>query len=643
MSTIRRLYLYAVAFISLIVITWGMIGLARSAFAGEQIGDDVATLAGALALIFVGIPVFLLHWWLAQRGAEQDQEERSSYIRAAFLYGVLLTTIIPVVQNLMTLVNRVAFSVFNISNERMMFGPDQTWTDNLIAIVVNSLIAAYISSVLRKDWAAEPVGNAFAEIRRLYRYIWVIYGLAMMIAGLQQILLYVFDSLEDSALASQAIFANGLTLILAGTPIWVFSWRILQKAAADPAERTSLLRGVILFAVSLISLVVTLFSAGFLLDLIIQIILGERLTFANLMGELRDPVSILIPFGMTWAYFSSIRRKDLTAVDPVPAQLNDLKRVYEHLNAFFGLAAFFIGLQKLCYFIINLLVERPIWVDTYREQLSMAITILVIGLPFWWLNWRQADNRSADEPSVHQQASQSLIRKIYLYLILFISVMGVMISAGMLIFQLLQAVLGDPDEALLQIALELVSLLLLFLLVLWYHGQVLRSDGILSDQIQAEQQADFPILVLVPEFGIFSETIVAALAKEAPDMPVAVHAAGQGIPDETLSDARAVILPASIAASPGEAIRLWLQNFPGVRFVIPTPVEGWLWVSGNGHSLPNMARQTAEMVRKLAEGHETIKLRSGAGWMVPAAIVGGIFGLAFLLLSISILIDVLSL
>ena len=156
MKTIRRLYLYSVAFISLVVVTWGLIGLARSAFAGDEIGDDVTRLAGALALIFVGIPVCLLHWWLAQRGAYKVDVERFSYIRAGFFYAALLVTLVPIFQNVMTLINRVLFVIFDLSNDRAMFGTDQTLSDNLIAIVMNGLIAAYVFSVLRKDWAAEP-------------------------------------------------------------------------------------------------------------------------------------------------------------------------------------------------------------------------------------------------------------------------------------------------------------------------------------------------------------------------------------------------------------------------------------------------------------------------------------------------------
>jgi hypothetical protein len=393
--------------------------------------------------------------------------------------------------------------------------------------------------------------------------------------------------------------------------------------------------------VNLISLVVTLLAVGALLNIFFQILLGERFSFSGLMGELRDPISVAIPFGVTWAYFSHSRRKDLAATDPSPQQLIGLQYIYEYLSAFLGLGAFFIGLQQLSFFIINLAVEQPIWTNIYRGQLSIAISIVVIGLPLWFFNWRQANNRATQEGDEGNQSRSSLIRKIYLYLVMFISVMGMMTSAGFLIFQVLQALLGDPDDDLLRIALELVSLLVLFSLVIWYHGQVIRSDGRLSAKIQAAKHAEFPILVLVSEYGTFSEMLVETLSREAPTMPVAVHVIELGVPDEALSDARAVILPASIAANPGEAIRLWLQNFPGLRFVVPTAAQGWVWVSGYDSPIQNLVRQTAVMVRNLAENDNILQKRSSP-WLIFSYILGGILGLVFLLILASFLIDVLN-
>jgi uncharacterized membrane protein YidH (DUF202 family) len=642
MNTIRRLYLYAVTLISLVVITWGLIGLVRSAFSGDEIGDDVTRLAGALALIFVGIPVFLLHWLLAQRSASLNEDEQFSYIRAGFLYAALLVTLIPIVQNLMALINRALYFSFRLTNENTIFGLDQTWSDNLIAILMNSLIAAYFFSVLRKDWNAEPIGDAFFEIRRVYRFIWVVYGLIFLIGGVQQTLLYIFDTLEDVTISSESILANGLSLIFVGIPLFIVSWRIVQKSIAEQAEQESIFRAVVLFLVSQISLVAALFAGGMVLNIIFQLLLGARFSFTGLMSELRDPISVAIPFGITWVYFNRTRRNDLFSTEPSPEPLLHLQSIYEHLNAFLGLIAFFVGLQQLCFFVINLLFKQAIWSDIYRERLSTAIITLGIGFILWFLSWRRANRQVNYDGEDGGQIQRSLTRKIYLYLVVFISVMGVMISAGVLVFQVLQAVLGDPDENLLQISLELTCLLILFSIVIWYHGLVLRSDSKLSNQIQTAKQAAFPILILVPDLGVFSEILVAALSKEAPTMPVAVHVIGDGVPDETLSDAKAVILPANIATNPGEAIRLWLQNFPGIRFVLPTALPGWVWVTGGSNQIHRLAKQAAEMIRKIAEGEDIVQTRIYPAWLILVSIVAILFGLAFLITSIGILIDIIT-
>jgi hypothetical protein len=99
----------------------------------------------------------------------------------------------------------------------------------------------------------------------------------------------------------------------------------------------------------------------------------------------------------------------------------------------------------------------------------------------------------------------------------------------------------------------------------------------------------------------FAAAIVDALQKLAPSMPVAVHASTQGVPDETLSAARAVILPAELIARPSESIRLWLQAFNGKRVVVPTATQDWHWVFGSGKALDILARQAAHTVRQMAE------------------------------------------
>ncbi|NOQ40817.1 MAG: hypothetical protein GQ562_10935, partial [Anaerolineales bacterium] len=69
MKTIRRLYIYLVTLISLEVVVWALITLSRSIFE-EGFTHAADSLAGGLAFILVGLPVFFFHWWMAQRDAQ---------------------------------------------------------------------------------------------------------------------------------------------------------------------------------------------------------------------------------------------------------------------------------------------------------------------------------------------------------------------------------------------------------------------------------------------------------------------------------------------------------------------------------------------------------------------------------------------
>ena len=142
MKTIRRLYFYLVAAISIEVVLWGTIGLLRSILSADKIVESASALAQALSLILVGVPIFLVHWVWAQRVSAKDDEEKTASVRAIFFYGILLGTLIPVVQNLLALINRIFLATANLYTYRAVIGGSQTWVDNLVAIIINLLIAA---------------------------------------------------------------------------------------------------------------------------------------------------------------------------------------------------------------------------------------------------------------------------------------------------------------------------------------------------------------------------------------------------------------------------------------------------------------------------------------------------------------------
>jgi hypothetical protein len=296
MRSIRRLYFYLVALISLEVVIWGLINLLRTTFASGLTFPGADTLAQGLALILVGVPIFAVHWLWVQNASAKDPEEHSATLRALFLYAALLATLIPVVQNTLALLNRSLIVVTGMESTRAFVGGTQSWVDNTIAIVLNLLAAGYFYNVVRTDWASLSDKENFADIRRLYRFIWVLYSLLMAVFGVQQMLRFVFyvPSAVLGELGRETII-NGLALVLVGTPIWVYSWNLCQQALDEPAERESNLRLGVLYLLALAGVIAVLSSSGVAIDLVLRRLLGEDMAWRELVSRIGGPISVGVP------------------------------------------------------------------------------------------------------------------------------------------------------------------------------------------------------------------------------------------------------------------------------------------------------------------------------------------------------------
>lgn len=643
MQIVRRLYLYALSFISLETVLWGTIVLARSSLANQP-GGSTLQLARSLSLILIGAPVFLFHWRLVQRSSQADSQERSSWLRPVFLFGTLVATLIPVAQNALALINRGLLIAFRLDARQTLLGKSQTMSDNAIALVLNALVAVYFLSVLRNDWPfstsqvqpEEPTalpGEAYVEVRRFYRYFWLIYGLGMVVFGTQQLLAFSLSLVSALGNAGNALFAKSLALLFVGTPILYVEERILRRSLSQSSERYSSLRLIVLYFMTFISLAGGLATAALVLEVVFNVLLGARPTIAGFVNQITYPISIGIPMGAVWAYYGRelnaevngfwrrTRPLDKIANDErTRSQFANLQRLYAYLLSLLGLAAAFIGLEQLLGFILGNNSQTGVsWDLALRIQPGLALALVIIGTPVWILSWRPIVAETTSEGESGDRARRSVIRKSYLFLVMFLAVAGLTASAGILLFQAFRALLGEPPNDLLLIILQQLKLVILFGLLLAYHWLVVRADGRLAERSLARRHAQFPVLILTggnivqsqngeqaPKSETsagteFASVVIDALQKLAPGMPVAVHAASEGVPDETLSAARAVIVPAELIARPSESIRLWLQAYGGKRVVVPTPTQDWHWVFGSDKPLAALAQQAAHTVRNLAE------------------------------------------
>ena len=639
MRTVRRLYFYAVALISLEVILWGMIGLARSIICkGTAVCGVAAILTQGLSAIIVGIPFFGIHWWMAERFARQDGDERASGVRAAFLYGVLLGTLIPIVQNLLSLLDRLALQAVKLSPSQAMFGPNQTWTDNLIAVVMNAIFAAYFFTVLRADWRVINPKEAFADIRRIYRHVWLIYSLVIVVASVEQLLRFM---LSVSPTVFDFIFrasgAHGIVLALVGVPLWVFTWGTVRAALVEQAERESLLRLGVLYLLSLAGVITVLSSGGVVIDVVLRNVFGEAMSLSGFMGKISVPVSIGIPLAGVWAYYGHWLGSAIAESRDAPRRAG-MRRLYSYILSAIGVSATFVGLSMLLSFVVDAAIGNIVWANVLRPRLAASLSILLVGLPLWWLAWRPMQTEALVSGDSGDHARRSIIRKVYLYLALFASVVGGMIVAVGLLNTLLRSLFGNSVDNLLQQALKDIEVLFLFVGLGVYHGVMLAGDGKLASEALAEKHAAFPVLVFDPGDGSFGQAIQAALHKQTPRLPVVLQPISQPVAKEATP--RAIILPSDLALEPPESLRKWLGKYNGSRLMVPRTTQSWFY-TGGVRPLPAAAAQAAQAVRQLAEGQEVRQQTGTSGWMVAVYIVAGLFGLEILLGLVSLGISLL--
>jgi hypothetical protein len=445
MQTVRRLYFYLVSIISLEVVIWGVIYLARTLFDAPGAAVTSNLLATGLSLILVGLPIFLLHWLIIQRHALRDVDERSTLVRAVFLYAVQLAVLIPVVQNVLAIFTRSIMPVLNLNVRMAFLGGEQTLLDNLVAIIVNLVAWAYFTRILQADWQAGLEENSLTEVRRLYRYIWMLYGLVFMIAGTQNLLRYVLLLLQGTGSANNSLLGNGIPMAVVGGIIWSQAWRIIQRQDDDPAERQSTLRLVVLYMITLLSAVIVTITSILTLTSIFQFILGTGGRLASFFSENASRIALLIPLAVLWIYYEEKRKEHMAG--GVDASLRpEVERLYRYILALLGLIATFIGSWMLLEALVQLLFNARMSFIT-EDLLAPALASLAIGLPIWLYYWIPLQNAARDVSNAGEQARRSLIRKIYLYIILFLSILGVMIAGGRLFFLALSQVLGDttPD------------------------------------------------------------------------------------------------------------------------------------------------------------------------------------------------------
>src|SRR5688572_1153372 len=254
MGIVKRLYLYGVAAISLLVLAAGIenllaVALAEVAdalgatvIAGESSGREQLSLA--IALVVVGAPIFAIHWWLIARGwngaDEAAADDRRSAIRAFHMALVATVSMAVGLYAAQRLLESLFGAILGVA------AADAPWTDgdvpgNVALLLVAAPIWWFHMDRRNRDLRHDRLHGASAWLTRLNRYGWAFAGLMTLLIGTSQLIQTVASALigqpdvTGNGEWSVGFIASSLAAIVAGAAVWWLHADDARHAIRDAA------------------------------------------------------------------------------------------------------------------------------------------------------------------------------------------------------------------------------------------------------------------------------------------------------------------------------------------------------------------------------------------------------------------------
>ena len=471
----RRLYIYIVAAASFAMVLIGLINLGSTALnqllnATPPYSNVRDAYAGFGAVILVGLPVWAIHWWLAQRFAARTADERASAIRRLYLYVVLVATGIALAIYLRRLIEDAAGFVLGSSSDGASI------TRAFWAVLVLAAFWLYHFRTAALDRSRVGESGVSATLRRWYAYGLLFLGLAFLLFGarnlLQQIWVLVVD--RSQVIAPGGLVPTALATMLTGLLVWGFHSQWTARPPIVEDDQRSTLRAVQRFLALTGCVALALFGASQLLYYILARLLGIEHpggVSTNILVALASPVATVIIFGLAWLWIQRQLAADAGAAEAT--RQAGVRHLYTHLVAFLALGTLAIGAAGLLWTlsdqILNSLLAHPL--NDWRDKVSLFVTLVAVGAPMWFTHWRQS-------PDLAER--YTLSRRLYLYATLLGSVLAALISGAIFVYRLLALLLRTSDAIGGAPVIDMgraMSVVLVAAAIGLYHWRVLRADS----------------------------------------------------------------------------------------------------------------------------------------------------------------------
>jgi hypothetical protein len=627
MRAVRRFYFYLVTIISLELVLWGVYALISNIWNAPGSDTLADLMARGLSQVLIGFPIFILHWRTIQHDYQQDPEEKSSIIRAIFFYALRLATLIPVYISSVILLRCFFMGFMASQSAYQSYLSTHKPLDSLTNIVLNVLVWIGTEVLLRMEWKKETQPDSLHILRRIYRYVWMILGIGTLVSGIQLILANFLSIVPEWNEINSTVVVNGITMILVATPVWIWTWQLIRASFAHEQDRKSAIRLITFLSISLISLAVVLSISGMMINYLLQWILGKPSTLIVFVNQYANLLATLIPFTVLYAYYRK-RLSEALQDETNPVRQKSLLRFYATLLSFAGNALTFLSIWTFLVLLADSTLGAQIPIPGWRIQLCNGLAELAIGLPLWLRNWSKLQMEAQETKEVGQHARRSVVRKTYLYLIIFAAVIGIMSAAGLLIYTLVNTAMGKPFDNLMLFCVKQIFLLGLIAVWLIYHQRILRQDSAGKSLLLEQRYAEFPVLILEEddELGFYDQAIE-KIQRHLPKLSISRSNVTSATMPQDFNVFATILLSGKLMAALSEKIHHDLQQYSGQLLVIPGSGEKLTFIGAPIQKTNDLIKQLMDTLQTLAEGDQPKTTSPINGW----AIVGYGFGALLIL------------
>lgn len=476
METARRVYLYVIAAASLGMLIVGITTVGATLvdimMGGALRQTTRERLASAGALCLVGLPIWAIHWGIANRTARMNEADRRSALRQLYLYGTAGALMLAFSAFAVDLVRDVLHAV--VPGGRRVDAVEEA--RQLWQALVGFAFWGYQFREAARDRASVGETAAAATIRRWYAYAVQLVALLVMLTAARELLASVANALiaPTRVLHATATIDTAGALVVTAL-IWLFHASWSDSGEIGLADRASTLRAVYGFLILLVSVALTLVSAGSVMNEVLARSMGAARpggVAEGLLEAVVDPMATMAIFGTAWALIRYRLQRDADAAATLPAHLANprrdaVRRLSTHLIALVSLMALASGLTGVVWTMSDqILGVRSAATDGWRDQLSLSLSLLAVGMVAWLGHWQPA-------PPLPERIALS--RRLYLFGVLLLSVLGLLGSGAALMYSAIGLAIGVPGVSASTLGRALGSSVIAAG-VGGYHWQVIRAD-----------------------------------------------------------------------------------------------------------------------------------------------------------------------